>query len=332
MCLDIDATGRQNIEFAAEIVNCTTWRQLFMNHNPQIRTYRASALAYWIGWICKITPRGKGAIARFLGRLLRPAFKDRFITTRYGAKLVINYRNLDFYATMFRWDNSWEHWVFDTAHWLLPDQGTFYDIGANVGYMGLEMLQRKPLSKLVCFEPIPALASLNRQSIRLNGFDSRAQVFECALSDVSKADQPLSIPEHQGHASLESEFEQPGSDRIQVQLRRLDDLVAEQHLPLPDVIKIDVEGHEVPALTGALETLSASQPHVLFEANNDEQFKEVKNILAGVADYQYFYANGSYRPLLPVADKQDSGHKFDVIAINIQRDDLPQDVIVQLHP
>ena len=270
-------------------------------------------------------------IARACGRLLQPWLKNRYLTTRYGAKLVIDSRNMDFYATMVRWNYSWEHWIFDTAHWLMPDHGTFYDIGANVGYMGLEMLQRKPHSNMVCFEPIPALAKVNRESIELNGFANRAQVFQTGLSNQANSNSKLSIPSHQGHATLEADFIQRGARQIEIEVQQLDELVRAHDLPLPDVIKIDVEGHEIPALTGAVKTLSASKPHVLFEANNAQQLKGLKTLLEGIAEYRFYYATGSYHPLQEVAGQPVAGEKFDVIAVNIERHGLPDDVITQIN-
>ena len=311
-------------------MNKVTEKLFDMNDRPEDPQYKASRLTHWIGVICKYLPRGKGAVARGLGRLLNPFFTDRYITTRYGAQMVINSRNLDFYATMTRWNGSWEHWVFDTAHWLLPEQGTFYDIGANVGYMSMEMLQRRPESTLVCFEPIPELAELIRKSIKLNEFGSRAQLLEYGLSDTAQEAASLSVPKHQAHSTLEPEFQQAGAEHFSIELQRLDDLVLQHQLPLPDLIKIDVEGHEIPALTGAIKTLSASQPHVLFEANNIKQLNELKSLLSGVTDYRYFYAIGSYRPLKELPKEVEIIDKIDVIAINTTRAGLPDDVLHQL--
>ena len=49
-------------------------------------------------------------------------------------------------------------------------------------------------------------------------------------------------------------------------MRRLDDL----DLPAPQMVKMDVEGHEPRVLAGARRVLSAARPHIIFESNQGE--------------------------------------------------------------
>jgi hypothetical protein len=57
------------------------------------------------------------------------------------------------------------------------------------------------------------------------------------------------------------------SGKIQVSVKTLDSLYAEG-LPGPDVIKMDIEGAEAEALTGAKATLSAHRPLMVIELHN----------------------------------------------------------------
>ena len=54
-------------------------------------------------------------------------------------------------------------------------------------------------------------------------------------------------------------------DETTVTVRRLDTAVREYRLTLPDVIKIDVEGAEINALRGAVDTLASSRPLMFIE-------------------------------------------------------------------
>ena len=293
--------------------------------------YKPTKLIKIVGELTKILPRGKGAIARVLGRVLRKQLHNTYFTTRYGAKLCIDSGNLDFYCTMHRWDNSWEHWVFDTAQWLVPDDGVFYDIGANVGYMSIEMLQRKPKAQVFSFEPIPELANIVDQSKRLNNFDNRSRTFETALSNTNE-DATIIVPAHQGHASIaEKNHVKERGRRVHVKCRLLDDLIKEESLPLPDVIKIDVEGHELQVLQGSLKTIAGIQPHILFEVSDLKQLREIKQLLSDCAEYRYFYAIGSYRPLKELSENLKITDKIDIIAISLRHPNLNGSVSQKLN-
>ncbi len=295
------------------------------------KPYSKSKIVPIVGSICKIIPRGRGWLARFAGRVFFRRLENKYILTRYGTKMVVDPRNLDFYATMHRWGGSWEHWVFDTLHWLMPEQGVFYDIGGNVGYMSLEMAQRKPDAQIYCFEPVPNLAENIKESAWLNGFENRLKVFETALSDTHNETVDVIIPAHQIHTSLEKQNKRITGTELTIKLKSLDILLEEQQLPLPDLIKIDIEGHEKYALLGAINTLKQSKPHVLIEINSHQELRDIQEILNSVSDYKLFHARGSYRPLLEINEGDrisatidtDESEKIDVIAVCMTKTNLP---------
>jgi FkbM family methyltransferase len=69
-----------------------------------------------------------------------------------------------------------------------------------------------------------------------------------------------------GRNSL-SEAEPARASSETVSLRKLDDVLDEQQISRVDVIKLDIEGAEAPALRGAIRTLRAQRPVVIFEVN-----------------------------------------------------------------
>lgn len=172
-----------------------------------------------------------------------------------------------------------------TLAWIetFKEGQTLYDVGANIGmYTIYAAVMRKAI--VYSFEP-EALnyAELNK-NIYLNDLQSRVLGYCAALSDVDKADRLLlsdfglgiSYHDFEENSWVEDKafahdwFVSKDGRRQQGCIgRRLDSLVSEG-LPIPDHIKIDVDGLEHRVVEGMAETLA--QPGlktVLIEINFD---------------------------------------------------------------
>lgn len=125
------------------------------------------------------------------------------------------------------------------------------DIGAFEGLMTLGFA-RKGASRIWAFEP----ARRNRKVLTRNIAANRLQnvtVFDVALADAP-GESTLSYDSvRPSKASLG-----PGTERVRV--ATLDEFSLD-----PDLIKIDVEGFELPVLQGAVETLRRHRPKIVLE-------------------------------------------------------------------
>ncbi len=144
--------------------------------------------------------------------------------------------------------------------WRLLETGDrVADIGANIGYFSLIMGHRVgSYGRVYCFEPHPQIQKKWTQHLRRW---SQCQLFPVGLSS-SKSEMNLYIPQdfdkNEGVASLEKK---EGALTIKVPVLTLDEVLLSTEV---DLIKIDVEGHELEVLKGAtriLETVS----NILFE-------------------------------------------------------------------
>jgi len=235
-------------------------------------------------------PRGKGAVPRFLGRNLGKPLRY-FMTTRAGNRLAIEPGSFDMYASMMNEGGVWSQRVFEVCASLLSAGRVFFDIGANVGYLSIEMAGAfADAVRVVAFEPQPALAQAVAASARINGFGN-VSVFELMLGDRVGAAE-LFLTSHSGHASAK-----PGDERHSTLARRivtLDQLVESGVIPAPDVIKIDVEGAEYAVLSGARETLARHRPSIVFESNgNEKRFgysrADLLELVGGIAPYEFHF-------------------------------------------
>jgi FkbM family methyltransferase len=230
-------------------------------------------------------PRGKGWVARWIGRNL--AGSTRYaMRTKSGALLAVDPQNLDFYIALTVRD--WEPSVLNTVKAVLRPRDVFYDIGANAGYLTIEAAAGAGGELDVrAFEPQPSLAQAAAVSAKLNGF-SRVHVYEVLLGD-RQSEVQFFVPAQGVHASLiaRGPGDRPtaGSNRVQVHRRRMttiDEQVANGSIPPPDVIKIDVEGAELIVFRGARKTIESAQPYIIFEA--DDNMRRFGNRLSDLMD------------------------------------------------
>jgi len=137
-----------------------------------------------------------------------------------------------------------------------------YDIGANIGFLTtITARLTGPEGQVYAFEPIPSTAAMVKENASHNGFE-HVTVFEWALSSENGPARMESEGEHTETYSVGEE------GRVQVTRRRLNDVVTEQNMKMPDLMKIDVEGHELQVLEGALDTIRTAKPLLLIEVHS----------------------------------------------------------------
>lgn len=160
---------------------------------------------------------------------------------------------------------------------------TVYDVGAHAGYHSLLCaLLVGSAGQVIAFEPNPGnRASINRQL--LANPEAQVTVASYALSDRCQSSAfDTSHGSSQGRLSDDGAFE--------VEVRALDFLVTHEGFPEPDVIKIDVEGHEANVLRGALQTILKCSPMILCDRNDNTTFSKIDGLLSA---HGYRVINGS---------------------------------------
>ncbi|HEX7083264.1 MAG TPA: FkbM family methyltransferase [Gaiellaceae bacterium] len=170
-----------------------------------------------------------------------------------------------------------EYYLAAVLERLLAPGETAVDVGANVGEHTLRAARRVgPAGTVVAVEPQPEVFRALQRSVAENGFADRVRLI-CAAASDREGEGLLYLPEHAGNSGLATlEADSPraggaalggGAARLHVPLIRLDDVLV--GLAAVSLIKVDVEGHERPALAGAERTVAAFRPAILFEADAD---------------------------------------------------------------
>ena len=141
-----------------------------------------------------------------------------------------------------------------------------FDIGANLGwYTTLFAFLAGSNGHVIAFEPMTSdfIAMLSAKlAEHLNA--APVQCYDVALTDAVNAGVKRIKRVRTDAWTLQ---EDPDGD--EVHYRYLDDIVREYKLPLPGIIKIDVDGDEPRVLSGASATIEAARPIIVLEVAPD---------------------------------------------------------------
>ena len=144
---------------------------------------------------------------------------------------------------------------------------TLLDIGANRGIYSIYMSRAAgPDGRVVAFEPQPELET-HLESVRA-GFGLSNLTIESVGLSSSPGELLLRRPKAgAGSASFHIDTE-AGWEAFRVPVLRLDDYVARAGLARVDLIKCDVESHELEVFRGGEATLKRDLPALIFECNH----------------------------------------------------------------
>jgi FkbM family methyltransferase len=226
---------------------------------------------------------------------------------------------------------------------MIRPSDVVYDIGANIGVYSRVMVQWFGAARLIAFEPMSDNFELLSDNITLGNLQDRVRAFRMALSD-SEGEEELQIDDMtSGTAVLNSVSGGAASDGRQsfglgplterVSVTRLDDVVANESLPPPDMMKIDTEGAEVKVLAGASGTLMKHHPRLTIALHGEDKARGTISLLQElgytacgfVADPESKIGGSVYRVLQP-------GDAPVLANNNIVASHDPSDVVEEIMP
>lgn len=169
----------------------------------------------------------------------------------------------------------------ETLEWIdaIPEGSTLWDVGANVGIYTIYAVKARRC-EVYAFEPSVFNLSILARNIFINGCEQsgarkgKAVIIPVALSDQSAPNNiKLTTSEWGGALStFGKDYGWDGQPLIEnFQYRtvgfRMDDVSSSMAIPMPDFIKVDVDGIEHLVLSGGEQVLS-SVKSVLIEVND----------------------------------------------------------------
>jgi FkbM family methyltransferase len=166
---------------------------------------------------------------------------------------------------------------------LTPDS-VVYDVGANVGYHTTAFASCA--QQVISFEPNPQNFALLQQN---TADHDRITRYQAAVSNTMGTgyinDFNPAVLGNFGHMTM-------STSGIEVPCMTLDSL---NHAP-PDLIKIDVEGHEYEVLQGSIHLLKSRRPVVYYEAIETPDLDKIYRMLTALDYCLYWVCVRNYNP------------------------------------
>lgn len=152
---------------------------------------------------------------------------------------------------------------------------TVFDIGANAGYYTLLFSRQVGENgQVFAFEPFPQNTHNLLRHLRMNGLGN-ATLITTAIADRNGISS-FRIAPHNAMGALTTQ-ETP----LHVPTLTLDQFISEGRHPIPELIKMDVEGAEGQVLEGARSTLAARKTVWFIALHNPEAQRHCFDILVG---------------------------------------------------
>lgn len=153
---------------------------------------------------------------------------------------------------------------------LAANAKIFWDVGALFGLFSLAFALQDKDRRALAFEPNPISRAKLEECLQLNP-TAKVQVLDCA---VGLPDKVVKFERGFHYTAIAESPARPGEadavpgETVAIKTMSIDELI-EKNLDPPDIIKIDVEGHELDVLLGAKKLLLAKKPLLSIEVHPD---------------------------------------------------------------
>lgn len=195
----------------------------------------------------------------------KKSFIKNITTGGVSFRIFINPYQNGTVDTVIAQTGLWEEKLSTSLKKHLTPESYFIDIGANIGYHTLFAASILTKGHVFAIEPQPRLCNQIKKSLDSNNFKN-ITIINKALGDKNDTLKLYIRDENIGSSSIGDNSNIGMCDVSSTELvsvARLDDIMCK--VPRIDVIKIDIEGYEFEALTGARSLLKKFHPAIFLE-------------------------------------------------------------------
>lgn len=182
-------------------------------------------------------------------------------------------------ALRYFWNGSYErHSIALWAHLAAKSSMVKIDVGAHTGAYTLAALAGGAIN-VISVEPHFANYARLVINLRANGFSTDHALMMAV--DSSSGWKTFTLPTQIHYLSTGGSLTEKASGlKFPVQVDSIDHLIGSDNHKSVYSMKLDVEGHELAALTGASHIIAAARPYIFFECISDRSGIEVQNFLS----------------------------------------------------
>jgi FkbM family methyltransferase len=214
---------------------------------------------------------------------------------------IARYLSLQYPVAWTRYNRTLRKHHFEPEYWLIPlfcrHDKISVDVGANMGIFAFAM--QRYSREVVAFEPNTDLWPFLRRFL-----GGKVRLEAAALSDRAGRAEFRVVTDNTGVATIEANNPLSMIDRPETIASRSVATRTLDSFALSDVsfIKIDVEGHEEAVLAGGRETIAASRPVVLVEAEDRHNPGAPGRVAEWFETFDYAGFFIRARRLMPIAE------------------------------
>lgn len=157
-----------------------------------------------------------------------------------------------------------------------------FDIGGYRGFIA-GMMAVAGAGRVVTFEPLEENREQIQRMIEVNP-GIHVEIMPVAINDCDEETKFKVMPNPSMGKLVSSDFQPQASEvkTIPITVCKLDSLVLNGGLPVPDIMKVDVEGAETAVLQGATKLLTKHAPILFIEAHSGSLAQECADFLYGL--------------------------------------------------
>ena len=183
----------------------------------------------------------------------------QLIQFNQNARAFVDVREGNFRTVMI--SGAFDADYFRIAQAFLPEDGVYFDVGANAGLCSFGLVPARRRAQYHLFEANPQLWPLLRRSIALHGG------VDLRLVDAAVGERAGTIQiqvDNDAH-DIGQAFIRAGAG-VETRMLTLDDYIRDNAIARADFVKMDIEGYECFALAGARAAVAEGRlPVIYFE-------------------------------------------------------------------
>ena len=205
--------------------------------------------------------RGKFRIGKFLfrGHLNRPD------PVEFQAHYNIQYKipnTIENLSSELLINGIYENEIVNFIAAILPNGGVFFDVGANIGAIGLPVLKKGKNISYFAFEPTPSTFASLKYNLECNNIIN-CTIIQALIHAGDNKQFKFYCGDKNGKNSLAPSY---SSDYIEIPSLSLDSFCEKNDIQFIDLIKIDVQGFEMYVFQGMKRLLMEKRvKNILFE-------------------------------------------------------------------